>query len=81
MHYGGLAISSSAHPSWYLYSRGDPGPRQQKKNLGITQNRKEFFRGNWTLVAAYCHCVITQPSAGFPVARKPKYCTYFSLSQ
>ena len=43
-------------PCRFLYSPKDPGLRKQKKQTNkqkgvwITQNRKEFCRGNWTLV-------------------------------
>lgn len=53
-----------------------------EKNLGITQNRREFFRLDsalvWNIAPVGLHSECWTPIN--EVARKPKYYTYFSLA-
>jgi len=52
-----------------------------EKNLGITQNRKEFFRITsallWNIATVGLHSECWTPRN--EIARKPKYYTSFSL--
>lgn len=67
--------TSLAHPSRFLSGHGTQA-QDHRKNLGITESGKEFFRLNSALVWNIAICWIPRNE----ITRKPRYYSYFSLT-